>query len=588
MTATLPAPKVPDVGPDNVIDLDKLGNADLKTWVDYPRIAEGDEFWPTWWGRSASGEAVDDFNELVVIGPGELKPEGMPVLISNGKLKALKGGQVFYSYKMNDPDAPDGRGEESLRRFFYVGKSSSTSLQLPVLHFKESHSLCVDLDQIGDGGATLVATPYQAMSVGDVFTFVFEMYFGEDDPWKELTYAKKLLEADIGKPLQWSIPKNELQIIQGGFANMGYRIDYAEPTVTSESAIQTVHVIEPPDTLLPAPEVKGFEGDELDPDVHPDGIMLVIVPYPGIQVGDDVVVYAESDTSVTKTLRLDPSSIDSGIIEVHLSHQWLSANNGQAVSLKYQYAREGSAGTSEPLLLTLRKPLHLPMPIVEGATPDGEGKGYLQASRITGGVYIKVPEDAVIGGGDKVQMHWAGYGSTGSHIADPMAGYPDRFYIPPGAVPANMGKRLKVFYQVTPPGKNSKDFDLEIRDITTGWPTLQAMAPSSNTQIKLSSVTTGVVFKLASWTYMRSGQRVRLQVEGLLKAGGKEIYPLRTGAAEVVTEVEYNDGELQAILPRGFLDRLELNQKLNVITETSFDQGFTYKQFPPISPQLIA
>ncbi|RKS27177.1 hypothetical protein BJ917_0013 [Pseudomonas sp. WPR_5_2] len=298
MTATLPAPKVPDVGPDNVIDLDKLGNADLKTWVDYPRIAEGDGFWPTLWGRSASGEAVDDFNELVVIGPGELKPEGMPVLISNGKLKALKGGQVFYSYKMHDPDAPDGRGEESLRRFFYVGKPSSASLQLPVLHFKESHSLCVDLDQIGDGGATLVATPYQAMSVGDVFTFVFDMYFEEDEPWQKLTYAKELLEADIGKPLQWSIPKNELQIIQGGFANMGYRIDYAEPTVTSESAIQTVHVIAPPDTLLPAPKVKGLDGNELDPDVHPDGIMLAIKLYPGIQVGDYVVVYAESDTSI--------------------------------------------------------------------------------------------------------------------------------------------------------------------------------------------------------------------------------------------------------------------------------------------------
>jgi len=319
--------------------------------------------------------------------------------------------------------------------------------------------------------------------------------------------------------------------------------------------------------------------------------------YPGIQVGDEVVVYATGDTRVIKTFRVDPSTIDSTVLEVRLAHAWLSANNGKDVSLMYQYARVGSASTSERLPLTLRKPLNLPMPIVEGATAgsddddddDDDDKGFLLANRITDGVYIKVPDEAVIGLDDKVQMHWQGYGDSGSYVADPMAGDAKRFYIPSTAVPANMGKRLDVFYKVTPPGKDSKVFDLEIRDMTTGWPTLQIDSPSSpNNRISLAAATNGVVFTLAKWPYIWAGQRVRIVVEGLLSSGGKEVFDLRTGNAEVVTDAEINAKKLEATLPRDFLLKLKLNEHFNVSITASFDGGDTYKTFPGIEPQLLA
>jgi len=593
MATTLPAPDVPDLGADNAIDLDKLGSADLETWVNYPGIAEGDEFWPTWWGCTEFGKAEDDFNEMVQIGPGEVTPKGVLVPISNNKLIALKQGWVFYSYRMNIPGAPDRPGEESLRRFFYVGKRASTSLLLPVPQLKESHDLAVDLNGIVGGAATMVVMPYQAMSVGDQVTFKLYRYWEEDDPYDPpLTLTRDLEEADIGKPLEWPIAKSAFQIIVGGFAHMSYQIVYATPTAPSHSAIQTVHVITPPETLLPVPVIKDFTGDELDPDAFPDGVTLTIPMYPGIQVGDDVVVYATGDTSVIKTFRVDLSTIDSAVLEVRLDYAWLAANNGKDVSLKYQYARAGTAGTSEPLPLTLRKPLKLPVPIVENATPDGDdenpNKGYLFANRITGGVFIGIPEEAVIGLDDKVQMHWKGFGSNGSHIADPMSSDERRFYIPPAAVPANMGRRLEVFYKVTPPGKDSKIFDLEIKEMTSGWPTLQVKSPPSpNNRISLAVATNGVLFTLASWPYMRTGQRVRIVVEGLLSSGGMEVFNLRKDNAEVVTEAEYNAGELQATLPRDFLLKLKLNEQFNVSITTSFDDGDTYKQFPSIAPTLI-
>ncbi len=64
----------------------------------------------------------DYINDLIeVVG---LQPEGMPVLIINPLLVRLDKGWVFYSYIV------DGRPDESLRLFFYVGKPPSTAAGL--------------------------------------------------------------------------------------------------------------------------------------------------------------------------------------------------------------------------------------------------------------------------------------------------------------------------------------------------------------------------------------------------------------------------------------------------------------------------
>ncbi|BBP57881.1 hypothetical protein [Pseudomonas sp. St316] len=470
-----------------------------------------------------------------------------------------------------------------------------SSVLLPVPQFKESHDCDVDLAWVEAAGASVVAPPYQAMSVGDEVTFTLKRFFDDGYPWEDFTRRKILADLDIGQPLQWTVPLSELQIIDGGAALMSYSVVYATPTVPTHSHEQALRIVTPQVPLLPAPQVKDFTGDMLDPEAHPNGIALIIEVYPGIQVGDEVVLYALGDPREIKTVRVDPSTVDSQILEVKIDYEWLSANNGKAIELMYQYAREGSAGTSLPLSLTLRRPLHLPHPEIEDVTWDGEDdeyRGYLYARNITGGVYIKVPDEAVIGSGDKVQMHWEGHGDIGSYIADPTVGNPKRFYIPTRFVPANMGKRLDVFYQVTPPGEppyKSKVFDLEIKDIESGWPTLQISSPSSpGNRISLATVTDEVIFRLRSWFFMEQDQRVKIYAKGLLIGGGEERFNLREGNAEVVTREEYLAGELLSSLPRSFLERLQLNYQFDVSVETSFDEGFSYKTFPMISAQLVA
>lgn len=598
MATALPPPNVPDLQADNSIDLDLLGDKNLETLIDYPGIAEGDFFWPNWRGCGAQGEVVDYFDDLIEIGIGDLLPDGMPVSITNAQLKALDQGWVFYSYIPMDVTQPDNRGEESQRRFFYVGKRSAQVTLLPVLQFKESHDLGVDLSQVPANGATLVMLPYRAMAVGDKVTLSVARFFDDDIPYQPFTRTKTLTGAEVGQPLEWTLPKNELEIIVDGRIEISYSIVYATPTEATVSARQSLKIIKPTAPLLPRISIKGLTGGALDPEAFPDGITLVVaLLYPGIEVGDDVLLYADSDTQQIRVLTVDPSTLDSRVLEFSLDYGWLSANNGKEARFTYQYARVGASGTSTPLSLQLRKPLHLPPPIVEDViledSEEGEyKKGYLLAERIIGGVRIKVPEEAVIGADDKVQMHWDGYGPTGVHVADPTVADAQRFYIPPAAVPANMGKRLEVSYRVTPQGEGSvrsEVFNLEIRDMIKGWPEIQITSPSApGNKLSLAQVgAQGATLSLGSWTYMAAGQRVKIKAVGVLDAGGRDTIYLREGDDETVTDAEYSVGELLSTLPRAFLQRLKLNEQFDVAVETSFDQGHSYKVFSLISCQLI-
>lgn len=479
----------------------------------------------------------------------------------------------------------------------------NTPVLLPVVQFKDSHDLVLDMMLVGAGGTMVVTPPYQAMSVGDKVTLSVDLFL-DGDYFDTLRYSTTLTAASIGQPIQWTVPQADLEILFAeDHIEVKYSIVYVTSTVTTESETQTLHVIPRPialysvpvlsTSLLPSLSIKGFDGDTLDPDAYPDGITLVIEIYAGMQAGDYVMVYADGDPHIINATRIDQTTVDSKKLEITLGHEWLVANTGKKVSLMYQYARLGNASSSIPLALSLRKPLKLPHPLILGVIPEGEVeeyKGYLLGRSTTNGVTIDIPTDAEIGTG-KVRMVWDGYKPDGHYIADPTLGNLKRFQIPKRYMPANLGKRLYVYYEVTPEGEqpySSKQYNLHIQDFETGWPIIEIVSPvAPGTIISLKMVTDAVTFRLKSWFFMGAGQRLRISAKGMLQVGGEGVFKLREGAAETVTEDEYYAGEIQAELPRNFLVTLQLNRQFDVIVEVSFDGGFSYKEFPSIAPQLV-
>lgn len=591
----LPAPKVPDLQPENWIDLDQLGSDDLLTWIDYPGIAEGDELFPNWRGCGADGSVRDLLMSSTPV--SGLEPEGFAYHIPNALLHELDQGWVFYSYFIADLVQPGQPGEESLRRFFYVGqRDRPTGLPgLGVPQFRESHDLQVVLEWITGNSATVVVPPYVAMSVGDQVTLTLALYFGENDPFDDLVLKKTLTAAELGLPLTWAVPRNELEVIEGGYLEARYQIDYATPTAPTQGPVQRFDVVRSALSRLPALTIEDFGGGPLDPELFPNGITLLVEPYPGMQPGDDVLLHANGIEALDRALRIDETVVDSGLLTFTVERPWLVANNGKQVSFTWQYARGGVAGSSEPLSVMLRKPLHLPPPVVEGAEPedplDGVPRGYLFPDKITSGVYVHVPNEAVIGPDDALQMHWDGHASTGNIVVtEPMPNDPLRFYIPKAAIPANIGKRLNVFYQVTPLGESavtSERFDLEIRSMPSGWPAPQLRRPTQSRPLPLAQVpASGALFALDAWVFMAVGQKVRIEALGVLSTGDQDSLLLRDDLP--VSEDEYYAGELQATLPRAFLERLQLGSHFEVRVRTSFDDGHSYIAFVDVSIQLVA
>ncbi len=584
MALDLPAPKVPGLQqPGNYLDLDQLGSVDLTTWIDYPGIKNGDRFMPNWRGCGALGAVEDYVGDVIeVVG---LQPEGMPLLINNPLLVRLDKGWVFYSYVVV------GRPHESLRLFFYVGKPPSTAAGLGVPQCKESHDLKLDPELLWQGEDLLIVTPpYLAMREGDRVTLTLDLYYAENDYSHSLSSSQVLTLKEVGQPLQWPIGPNEFVSIENGFVLMSYCIEYADSTSTTASVAQSLAIVAPSAALLPALTIKDFNGGSLDPEAFPDGITLLIDPF-GIQVDDDVVVYVSSGNRLVQTLRADITNLDSGVLQFSLAQAWLSANNGKEIELVYQYSRPGRAASSLPRKVILRRPLDLPVPVIEDAIienpVEGGVKGYIFASQMETGVTIRIPKEAVIGEDSTVQMYWDGYGSTGSFIADPSPDDPRLFLIPPTAVPANMGKRLAVYYKVVSATQSgtSKVFDLEVRAEDFGWPYIQIIRPrATDGRLSLAEVPPeGAGLDLASWVYMAPGQRVRIKATGLLKSGLEQTVGLRTGAAEPLSEAEYDAKKVSVIIPRDFLESLQRDSQTNTVTvEVSFDEGAHYTQFPAI------
>lgn len=472
---------------------------------------------------------------------------------------------------------------------------------LPVAQFEKSHNLEFDPRAIKDGMLVIVAPAYQAMSAGDSVPLTIEFekkgFPIEIDP---VIREKTLTESDIGLPLQWTVEPSKFFQFPSFHATFSYRIDYAtddgDETVrpTTHSEKQEFHLVAPTSDLLPRLAIKDYDGDILDPEAFPKGIVLSIPWYDGIQVGDDVVLYALGKTLEVKTVRVDQSTLDSKRLHIKLGHEWLMQNIGLTISLSYQYARVGNAGTSVERTLTLSEPLNLPHPIVEDAEHEGEDeeyKRYLLSEYTTEGIFIQYPPEAVVSG--KVQMIFDGFSESGRCVADPSIGNQRRFFIPPRYVPANLGKRLFVYYEVTPTGAatvRSKLIDLRINDFPASqWRSIQVSFPegNNNAKVSLATVTDSLELTLIKWPYFAQGQRVRVIANGLLATGGEERFEMRIGDAEQVTEAEYTLGQLKVPLPRSYLATLMLNVKFDVTVEISFDGGVSYKKHSYIEPLLV-
>ncbi|MFJ4257015.1 hypothetical protein ACIP01_08705 [Pseudomonas monteilii] len=581
--AVLPLPEIRLLDGDT-LDLDKLGDEKLQTHIKYPGIAPGQEVSVQFFGCGENGEIFDRPPKLEVI--NELEPDGsFLVEIDNSLLKSLDKGVAFYSYTKTDfPKAapqPVRAEEASPRLFFYINKQVDAALLMAPPHFMESDGLVIDLKRVqGDG--QVITTNYPFMTVGDTVVLSWKDAFMPD------TFRKTITVDDLDKPLVWRIDSSFLQLA-GGWCELGYTIEY-QGGGKSHSPVQRFTIVDSSggqSPSLPAPEIPGHSGGMLDPSQYEDGLPVEVQNY-GVVYGDELLLTASGKQVSRATLRVDRSIQDSGRLRFRVPGEWLQNHVGEPVKLTWQWARAGAAADSVPLELVLRKPLDLKVPFVDEATPKDpeEGEvpdpdmvqfGFIFPDRLRAGAYVSVPTESETNGGHII-MHWGEFEKD-----EPIEGNNLKFKIPTTAVPAHLGKRVKVFYTVEDSDgvkQASPAYGLKIEPLeNSNFEAVQCPKYPAGT-ISLSSVTGSVDFYLSSnsWWFFDKGQIVRVYVKGKAKPGEPQLPDEVIRDDEPVSEDEWFYDELKMELSKAYLEKLELNAPFNVYTEISFDEGANFVQ----------
>jgi len=457
---------------------------------------------------------------------------------------------------------------------------------LPVVQLRESHALALDPAAPPSSGAfTLVIPPYAGMDVGDKVTITWQGFFDGGDEDFPYTNTKTLKAGELARVMIWSLERTYVDFISGGRAQMTYSITYATPSDSPvDSLRQTINIVKPSLDRLPAIGIENHSGSSIDPELFPEGLTLLANVYTDIQAGDDVVLYAMgrlASASVVESLRVDQAMIDSGKLSFTVEQKWLQDNLGDTVTLEYQYARPGVAESSMRLTLDVRASSRPDAPIVVGAEEEAPGpsQGSIEAEGLARGVNIKIPQEVLLGDDDKVQVHWDGYGTTGhSIVTKPQEDDPRIFFIDPAAVPANMGKRLNVFYQVTRPGEaiaTSRFFDLRVITVPPArFRTIQC-AQASLGNLPLSQVpVTGADFTLDRWMFMAPGQLLTIQAESSTNIYLLENFP--------ITTTHLTAGKVEAKLGLEYLQKLGSGARLNIKVSVSFDEGNSQTEFPTV------
>ena len=587
----------------NSVDLDALGTADLTTWISYPGIAEHDLVSINWRGCKADNSAEDLFVEREVL---SLDAGRGVILIDNALVTALRGGQVFYSFTRLD-NAGDPVGPESKRRFFFVDRPAEGIWALPVAHLQDAHEGVIDVNLLNPEGILLATAPYAAMAEGDKVFLSWEPWFNESSPGEPFVQVLEVQESDPGRPLLWHLELGVVFMYLGGFAFLHYRIEFADGT-SSRSPVQRFDIVSPapgdppPAPLLAAPRIPGATDGALDPDdeTYRAGLLVEVDPYPELELGDSLVLYAVGPEVTLRSLRVDVTSVDSKRLTFHLEREWLQSevNRGKRFAFSYEFSRQGVQMRSQVLALVLQRKLYLPLPIISDVNQeDGDAsyQGVVHPRDLECGATVRIPAEAELGDGEEpaltVNLYWEGHGSTGAAIIPrPSTGDTRLFTVPRSAMAANLGRRLWVYYTVTRTGESprtSEKFELRVSDFDQRKYSILQVKGVENRELKLHEVPVGgALCTLPFWPFMAEGQLLGIEALGHSPSNQDVTHILRP-PTEAVTYDEYSDGVIEAYLPKQFLEKLPFDIDFRLSVSASFDDGETWRAFPIVDITLL-
>ncbi|HDS1747932.1 hypothetical protein HTV13_12310 [Pseudomonas putida] len=205
---------------------------------------------------------------------------------------------------------------------------------------------------------------------------------------------------------------------------------------------------------------------------------------------------------------------------------------------------------------------------------------------------IEVPAEVMVYPGETITVVWGEPGSVGHYSTrTPYEGRDRHFEIPVQKVLAQSKRTLPVIYQVDG-GDSALDSDpvrLEVRAMTQRLPQVNLVGADS-TGFHLASAPAHVPIKLDTWRMIAEGQRVSIQVTGVLQSGNEApAHDALVAHPVSATQARQGIGMDNAVtVPKTYLASLRLNERFTVSVQVSFDEGGNWVRFPSINLTLRA
>jgi len=569
------------------IDVEALNGQDLAFLIKDADIRFGQSIYPIWRGVAADGTPFDELDAMVEVPEEYDTSKEMTAYITNPVVEPFKGGWAFLSYKVDNAEelTPD-----SMRVFCYLGlRDRGAAETLSVAQARESHDRVIVTDDLRTEGVRVLAPRYRAMQIGDRIELVGRKFNASGtEVTPPASEVHEVTKANLGEPLQWQVAKSHFIRVQDGRVEFQYTITLSGNGEEIESPVQELAVARAPSPVNPLlePTVDGFTGAPLDPGMFPDGVTIRVPVYPGIQVGDYLLLHWRTPTQlepVVQFARMDVSCLETDEVVFQIGADLLELGEHEVF---YQFARRGHALTSSTLLVQFETSRSLDAPVIESAEADTTGTQKLAAEKGIQGAYVEVPE-VPLRPGEHFEVHWQGHEKGGRQITDtPVQEGGRRYRIDPGVVAANMhqpgdveGRRFTVFYHIVDKDgvRSAPSAAVSLRVVPLSLnSTINCLQAESNGDLYQSRLlVNGAMLEVSGarlWPFAAQGQLFTLAIED--GAVLRNALPVTAG--------EHESALIRQWLSRPVYDALNDNTQYTVNGRVSFDQGDSWHFLTPL------
>lgn len=435
--SSLPAPVAPQA-PNMLLDLDRLaGNPVQALVLTYPQMAGSDEITLVVERNTAEGMALEPF---VMTKTVQNPSSFVEFFVPFEQFLPITQGRARLKYTVEK--ASGGMQRSKSLSLTIIGQVQS--LQAP--------SVPAAQDGVLDPASrhvTAQVPPYYFMADGNDVTLVWagKTASGANVHYEEL---RTLSRDDVGKTLEYPIPRDKVSALAGGTVQVYYTITtfarafFKSPVLDLRVSLDTSQP-------LPSPRVDGVSADGvLDPaNIGPEAIVR-IQPYTGMAIRDKVTVHWEgrAPEGVYSTYTvLNSGTVGREVVFRVLKSIVVASLNAQ-VNVWYEVERAGQTFRSSRLAFVVEETVLTPLPVPQ--VKEARGDTLYLADTVNGATVV-VPVIANLKRNDWVRIDMTGTNASDSKekvIQEGDVGKELSLVFASAVIAANVGQTLVVSYTV--------------------------------------------------------------------------------------------------------------------------------------------